>query len=41
MIKLTLSLFKTEAAIFVRDLSITPISDLYGITDGKAVGSYV
>ncbi|MGD1807741.1 restriction endonuclease [Dapis sp. BLCC M126] len=41
MKELTLSLFKTEAAIFVRDLSATPISDLYGITDGKAVGTYV
>ncbi|NES79810.1 MULTISPECIES: restriction endonuclease [unclassified Okeania] len=41
MKKLTLPLFKTEAAIFVRDLSITPILDLYGITDGKAVGTYV
>jgi len=41
MKKLTLSLFKTEAAIFVRDLSTTPILDLYGITDGKAVGTYV
>ncbi|NET76189.1 restriction endonuclease [Okeania hirsuta] len=41
MKKLTLPLFKTEAAIFVRDLSVTPILDLYGITDGKAVGTYV
>ncbi len=41
MKELTLSLFKTEAAIFVRDLSATPIVDLYSITDGKAVGTYV
>lgn len=41
MTKLTLPLFKTEAAIFVRNLSVTPIFDLYGITDGKAVGTYV
>ena len=41
MKELTLSLFKTEAAIFVRDLSATPIFNLYGITDGKAVGTYV
>ncbi|MEB3339369.1 MAG: restriction endonuclease, partial [Okeania sp.] len=41
MKELTLLLFKTEAAIFVRDLSVTPIPDLYGITDGKAAGTYV
>ncbi len=41
MKELTLSFLKNEAAIFVKDLSITPISDLYGITDGKAVGTYV
>ncbi|NES69973.1 MAG: restriction endonuclease, partial [Okeania sp. SIO2D1] len=41
MKKLTLSLFKTEAAIFVRELTARPIFDLYGITDGKAIGTYV
>lgn len=38
---LTLPLFKLEAGIFVKQLSATPISELYGITDGKAVGTYV
>ncbi|NES05546.1 MAG: restriction endonuclease [Okeania sp. SIO2F4] len=41
MKELTLPFLKNEAAIFVKDLSIKPISDLYGITDGKAVGTYV
>lgn len=41
MNQLTLPLFKTEAGIFVRELTVTPIFDLYGITDGKAVGTYV
>ena len=41
MKELTLPFLKNEAAIFVKDLSITSISDLYGITDGKAVGTYV
>ncbi|NER04948.1 MAG: restriction endonuclease [Okeania sp. SIO3C4] len=41
MKELTLSLLKTEAAIFVRELTVTPIFDLYGITDGKAIGTYV
>lgn len=41
MKELTLPFLKNEAAIFVKDLSITHISDLYGITDGKAVGTYV
>ncbi|NEP38608.1 MAG: restriction endonuclease [Okeania sp. SIO2G4] len=41
MKELTLSLFKTEAAIFVRELTARPIFDLYGITDGKAIGTYV
>ncbi|WP_240039201.1 MULTISPECIES: restriction endonuclease [Okeania] len=34
-------MFKTEAAIFVRELTVRPIFDLYGITDGKAIGTYV
>ncbi|MDY7004103.1 MAG: restriction endonuclease [Cyanobacteriota bacterium] len=41
MKELTLSLFKTEAATFVRELTVRPIFDLYGITDGKAIGTYV
>ncbi|ABG53621.1 hypothetical protein Tery_4651 [Trichodesmium erythraeum IMS101] len=39
MKELTLLLFKTETITFVRDLSVTIIFDLYGITDGKAVGT--
>lgn len=38
---LTLPLFKLEAEKFVKQLSATPIAELYGITDGKAVGTYV
>ena len=38
---LTLPLFKIEAGQFVKQLGETPISELYGITDGKAVGTYV
>ena len=38
---LTLPLFKIEAGKFVKHLSATPIYELYGITDGKAVGTYV
>lgn len=38
---LTLPLLKREAKNFGRELSTTPIADLYGITDGKKVGTYV
>lgn len=38
---LTLPLLKTEAKNFGQELSATPIADLYGITDGKKVGTYV
>lgn len=38
---LTLPLLKTEAKNFAQELSTTPIADLYGITDGKKVGTYV
>ena len=38
---LTLLLLKTEAKNFAQELSATPIADLYGITDGKKVGTYV
>jgi len=38
---LTLPLLKTEAKTFGQELSATPIVDLYGITDGKKVGTYV
>ena len=38
---LTLEKLKTAAADFLGELNQTPIADLYGITDGKAVGTYV
>lgn len=38
---LTLPLLKMEAKNFGQELSATPIADLYGITDGKKVGTYV
>src|SRR5713226_5992648 len=41
MTELTLARLKTEARIFIRQLSKTPIPTLYGVTDGKAVGTHV
>jgi len=41
MTDLTLGELKTTARDFVREFSTTAISALYGITDGKAVGTYV
>ncbi len=41
MTELTLANLKTAAAQFVRQISIIPIPDLFGSTDGKAVGTYV
>ena len=41
MIELTLSELKTSAQKFSREISSNPIPNLYGITDGKAVGTYV
>jgi hypothetical protein len=38
---LTLPLFKEAVKDFVIELNKTPIAQLYGITDGKAVGTYV
>ena len=38
---LTLSLLKASAALFAQELSGSPIRDLFGTTDGKAVGTYV
>lgn len=32
---------KAAARTFVAELSATPIGDLFGVTDGKAVGTYV
>lgn len=41
MIALTLSELKNSARNFTLEMSQTPIPNLYGITDGKAVGTYV
>lgn len=38
---LTLELLKDAAGRFARLLSETPIPELYGVTDGKAVGTHV
>jgi restriction system protein len=38
---LTLKSLKTTALSFCVKLSATPIHSLYGVTDGKAVGTYV
>jgi hypothetical protein len=38
---LTLSSLKTAARDFCVVLSATPIPNLYGVTDGKAVGTFV
>ena len=39
--ELTLPLLKASAKDFAHELSSEPISDLFGTTDGKAVGTYV
>jgi len=41
MNELTLTQLKTEVRDFVRGLTATPIPALYGITDGKAVGTHI
>lgn len=41
MQRLTLTKLKTEVQKFARQISDNPIPSLYGITDGKAVGTYV
>lgn len=41
MRKLTLNDLKREARVFAAALSQTPIPPLFGVTDGKAVGTYV
>lgn len=38
---LTLADLKKSAAAFLREISYRGVSDLYGVTDGKAVGTYV
>lgn len=39
--QLTLTRFQAAAKQFTEQLSQTPLSDLYGVTDGKAVGTKV
>jgi len=41
MDSLTLPKLKTEAKVFARELAGKPLRELYGITDGKAVGTFV
>jgi len=41
MKKLDVERLKIDARDFARKLSATAIQDLYGVTDGKAVGTYV
>src|SRR5947207_12477895 len=41
MNELTLIQLKTEVRDFVHEFSAMPIALLYGVTDGKAVGTYV
>lgn len=41
MEELTLAQLKIEAQSFAREFSMTPIALLYGVTDGKAVGTYI
>jgi restriction system protein len=40
-IKLTLEQLKASTSHFVGYLNLHPIKELYGVTDGKAVGTYV
>jgi hypothetical protein len=41
MNELTLTQLKTEVKDFVGGISTTPISPLYGVTDGKVVGTHI
>ena len=41
MNELTVSQLKTEVKDFVGKLNVTPIPALYGVTDGKAVGTHI
>lgn len=41
MKELTLIQLKNEVRDFVREFSAAPVSILYGVTDGKAVGTYI
>jgi len=39
--RLTIAHLKAESRAFSRELSASHIKELYGVTDGKAVGTYV
>ena len=39
--RLTITGLATSARDFLRDISAMPIPALYGVTDGKAVGTFV
>jgi len=39
--KLTIDILKKEAAIFSKKQSKEKLFELYGVTDGKAVGTYI
>ncbi len=41
MEEMTLAQLKVEAQSFAHEFSLTPIALLYGVTDGKAVGTYI
>lgn len=41
MTALTLPLLKIEAKKFILEIDKTSITELYGVTDGKAVGTYI
>jgi len=41
MNELTVTQLKTEVRDFVGNLTVTPIPALYGVTDGKAVGTHI
>ncbi|MDQ7027195.1 MAG: restriction endonuclease [Anaerolineae bacterium] len=41
MDRLTIQHLKSSVTDFLRSVSNTPIAELYGVTDGKAVGTYV
>ncbi|MEM6403420.1 MAG: restriction endonuclease [Cyanobacteria bacterium P01_D01_bin.116] len=41
MTELTLPNFKIASGLFIRKISGTPIPELFGSTDGKAVGTYI
>ena len=38
---LTINVIQTQARRFTRDISTIPIEELYGVTDGKAIGTFL